>query len=225
MRRMSHADPREPVCPKFLAVQRWVARQLGGVRHEQQVASIAASLFDLTRPLHCLTVADRRVLRLAAMVHDVGRCVSKPEHPTEGAWMVLADPTLPLGAGERRELAYLTCYHRDAVPPPGRDAILHPTDDHDRLLRLLALLRTADALDSRSLEPGRLVFALVGAAGARPAGGGGGVRLRATCYLQNDCPKAHKVYRRRKKFRLMEELLGVRVEVDVARAEALRLVA
>ena len=222
MRLTNRIDPREPVCPKFFAVQRWVARRLGGVRHEQQVASIAASLFDLTLSLHRLTLADRRVLRLAALVHDVGRVVSKPEHPAEGAWMILGDRTMPLCPAERRALAYLTCYHRDAVPPPGKDAILHATDDHDGLLRLLALLRSADALDSRSLEPARLVFALMPAG---RASGGGPTLLRATCYLQADCPKSHKVYRRRKKFRLLEELLGVRVEVDIAHAEALRLVA
>ena len=212
----------EPVCPKFHAVQRWVSRRLGSVRHERQVAAIAANLFDLTLMLHGLTLADRRLLRLAALVHDVGRSVSKPDHPTEGAWMLLADRTLPLGLAARRELAYLTCYHRDAVPLPGMDAILYAADDHDRLLRLLALLRSADALDGRSLEPGRLVFALVG---SDPTRGSGRMLLRATCYLQNDCPKARKVYRRRKKFRLLEELLGVRMEVDIARAEALRLVA
>lgn len=215
----------EPACPKFYAVQRWVARHLGGVRHEQQVAAIAANLFDLTLPLHGLSLADRRLLRLAALVHDVGRCVSKPEHPTEGAWMLLADTALPLLPAERRALAYLTCYHRGGVPLPGHDAVLHADDDHDRLLRLLALLRAADALDSRALVPGRLVFALVGAGPAARPGAGRPTLLRATCYTETDCPKARRVYRRRKKFRLLEELLGVRIEVDIAQAEALRLVA
>jgi hypothetical protein len=214
----------EPACPKFYAVQRWVARHLGGVRHERQVAAIAASLFDLTFPLHRLALADRRLLRLAALVHDVGRCVSKADHPAEGAWMLLGDTTLPLPPVERRALAYLTCYHRGAVPPPARDAVLHAADDHDRLLRVLALLRAADALDSRSLVPGRLVFALVSADPAA-RGDAGRALLRATCYTETDCPKARRVYRRRKKFRLLEELLGVRVEVDIGRAEALRLVA
>ena len=220
MRLTSRSD--EPACPKFDAVQRWVSRLLGGVRHERQVAAIAANLFDLTRPLHALALADRRLLRLAAMVHDVGRSVDKAEHPTEGAWMLLADTALPLSGAERRELAYLTCYHRGGVPQPGHDAILHPGDDHGRLLRLLALLRTSDALDCRSLKPGRLVFALVAPANPRA---GGRTLLRATCYLEHDCPKAWRVYGRRKKFRLLEDLLGVRMEVDIARAAALRMVA
>jgi len=46
-----------------------------------------------------------------------------------------------------------------------------------------------------------------------------------TCYLENDTAKARKVYRRRKKFRLLEEELGCRVEIAIAWAEALAMVA
>jgi hypothetical protein len=87
------------------------------------------------------------------------------------------------------------------------------------MLRLLALLRAADALDSRSLETPRLVFALGGRPQRLP------VELRVHCYLHADTPKARKVYRRRKKFRLLEDVLGCRVEIEIAHAHALRLVA
>jgi exopolyphosphatase/pppGpp-phosphohydrolase len=207
-------------CPKYAAARRWVSRHLGATRHEDRVASIASHLFDLTLPLHALSPGNRRLLRLGAMVHDVGRCVSKADHPSDGAAMLQADASLPLTSVERRALTYLTLHHRGAVPAAGRDEILGKSDDADRLLLLLAMLRGADALDSRSLEPAPLVFAL------------GGMKLyarrrdlRITCYLERDCPKARKVYRRRKKFRLLEDLLGVRVEVEIDRADALRLVA
>jgi hypothetical protein len=49
--------------------------------------------------------------------------------------------------------------------------------------------------------------------------------LRVTCYLQGDSEKARRVYQRPKKFRLLEQTLGCRVEVDVASAQALRMVA
>jgi exopolyphosphatase/guanosine-5'-triphosphate,3'-diphosphate pyrophosphatase len=205
---------------KEAAVTRWVARRLGAVTHERQVAAVASSLFDLTRPLHNMGVADRRLLRLGALVHDVGRAVNKAEHPAIGADMVLgAGDALALTATERRRLAYLTAHHKGDVPAAGTDAILCPTDDPGRMLRLLALLRAADALDSRSLETPRLVFALGGSLRELP------VELRVHCYLQSDTPKARKVYRRRKKFRLLEDVLNCRVEIDIAHAHALRLVA
>lgn len=201
------------------AVEKWVRRRLGQTVHELRVAEIAATIFDLTSPLHALDGASLRVLRLAALVHDVGRCEDEAEHPATGAAMLLADETLPLTAAERRALAYLTLYHRGAVPDLDRDDVLHPEDDADRLVKLLAMLRCADGLDSRSLESPRLVFALVAASGAqRPV-------LRVTCYLQSDSEKVRRVYLRRKKFRLLEETLACRVEVDVAQAQGLRLVA
>jgi exopolyphosphatase/guanosine-5'-triphosphate,3'-diphosphate pyrophosphatase len=207
-------------CPKYAAAERWVTRHLGKTRHEQRVASIASNLFDLTRQLHGLSPASRRLLRLGAMIHDVGRCLSKGEHPSDGAEMLQSDTTLPLTPAERRALAYMTLYHRGPVPDLRRDDVLCRADDAERLRLLLAVLRSADALDSRSVEPAQLVFALGGlklSTGHTP--------LRVTCYLESDCAKARKVYRRRKKFRLLEELLDVRVDVEIDRAEGLRLVA
>ena len=220
---MTGPDP-DLTHPKLAAAERWTAGQLGGSAHERRVASVAATLFDLTAPLHGLaSIADRRLLQVAALVHDVGRSAGKDHHPSRGAAMVLSDETLPLTAAERRAVAYLTLYHRGAVPLIGDDDVLHhDQDDADRMLKLLALLRAADALDSRSLESPRLVFALL------PASGGATVarpRLRVTCYLQHDSAKARRVYQRRKKFRLLEEVLDCRVEVEIVLARALRMVA
>lgn len=211
----------EPICLKERGVCRWTARRLGTIGHERQVAAIASHLFDLTAPLHNLTGSHRKLLRLGSLVHDVGRWASKADHPARGARLVLDDDTLPLTAAERRALAYLTLYHKGRVPPVGADEVLSPKDDREPLRLLLAMLRTADALDSRSLESPRLVFALT------PRGGSGsGLRLRVTCYLEEDSAKARKVFRRRRgKFRLLEELLGLEVDVQTRLAHALRLVA
>jgi exopolyphosphatase/guanosine-5'-triphosphate,3'-diphosphate pyrophosphatase len=204
---------------QFAAVEKWVCRRLGQTLHEVRVAEIAETVFDLTAPLHSLDRATARLLRLASLVHDVGRAVDEAEHPAHGAAMILSDESLPLSAAERRALAYLTLYHRGAVPAIGEDDVLHPEDDHGRLLKLLGLLRCADGLDSRSLESPRLVFALIAAEGAvRPS-------LRVTCYLHSDSDKVRRVYQRRKKFRLLEQTLGCTVEVTVARAQGLRMVA
>jgi exopolyphosphatase/pppGpp-phosphohydrolase len=202
------------------AVEQWVRRRLGSVAHELRVAEIGATVFELTSPLHALHAArDARLLRLAALVHDVGRSVDDAEHPARGAAMLLSDASLPLTIAERRALAYLTLYHRGAVPALGDDDVLHPDDDCEGLLTLLGMLRCADGLDSRSLESPRLVFALLAAERSRRA------TLRVTCYLQSDSEKVRRVYQRPKKFRLLEQTLGCRVEVDVASAQALRMVA
>lgn len=204
------------VCLKHRLVERWVLRRLGAVDHERRVTEISTRLFDLTRPLHGLSASDLKLLRLGAVVHDVGRSICDETHPRDGADLLRRDITLPLSETERRHLAYLTLHHKGAVPLAGRDKVLARTDDHQRLRRILALLRAADALDSRSLESPRLLFAM--ANGRTPV-------LRVTCYLENDSPKARKVYTRRKKFRLLEEEIGCRAEINIAWANALAMVA
>ena len=200
------------------ATQRWVRRALGRVEHELRVAEISATLFDITAPLHRLDRGrDAHLLHLASLLHDIGRSVDDANHPAEGAAMILADSGLSLSPAERRALAYLTLYHRGDVPAAGDDDVLHPDDDHATLRTALALLRCADALDSRSLESPRLVIALAGE-GRRP-------ELRITCYVRTDSEKVRRAYGRRKKFRLLEEVLGCDVSVEVALAQVLRMVA
>lgn len=203
----------EPLCLTLHAVRRWVCRHLGSVEHERRVAAIGAAIFDLTSPMHDLESSHRRLLRIAALVHDVGRSVDDATHPAEGARLILADDQLPLKAAERRCLAYLTLYHRGSVPALGRDAVLSKGDDHESLLRILAFLRTADALDGRSMEPTHLSFRLSSG------------RLQVRCLLPDDSAKARRLYRRRKKFRLLEDLLDCRLDFDVSVPRSFELVA
>lgn len=204
---------REPLCLAYQALEKWVLRELGSVAHERRVTEIASKLFDLTWPLHGMGRSERRLLRMAAMVHDVGRSIDDDTHPLQGARMLLETTHLPIDPSERRALAYLTRHHRGKVPELGADEILRRSDDAETLRKVLALLRSADALDGRTVESPRLVFELLGR------------RLQITCYLQEDTPKARKSYLRMKKHRLMEELLDCRINLRIAEATALRMVA
>jgi exopolyphosphatase/pppGpp-phosphohydrolase len=195
------------------AIAHWASDYLDSLTHEHRVFRIASTLFDLTRDLHRLDPAARNLLRAAAIVHDVGRSVAKGDHESTGAQLVLRDKRLRVGDTDRRALAFLTLYHRGDVPDAGDERLVHGDDDRETLRKILALLRAADALDSRSKESPRLVFGLKKK------------RLRVTCYLEESCPKTRRVYERRKKFRLLEEELGCTVEVDVRSADALKLVA
>ncbi|HEY0008072.1 MAG TPA: HD domain-containing protein, partial [Tepidisphaeraceae bacterium] len=83
------------------AALRWVGKCLGENRHERQVRVYAQRLFDLTHQSLRLGSLDLHWLRLAALLHDIGRCVSDKRHPQEGARMILNAP-LPLSAADRR---------------------------------------------------------------------------------------------------------------------------
>lgn len=186
---------------------RWAQRRLGDIGHERRVHAIAVKLFDLTRPLLHLSPAHGRLLRLAALLHDVGRVISDRDHPREGAEMIAA-ANLPLTSAERRHLMFLTRYHRGAVPPAGREEHLTPADDRAGLHRVLALLRAADGLDNRQLPPLQLTFSLSSR------------RLHVDADATGDLRTARRVFTRRKKFRMLEAFLGHAVSIEVHRATA-----
>ena len=199
-----------PATLREQAAATYARRHLKSLDHELRVLVIATKLFDLTDEVHELRPRDRRTLRLAALLHDVGRRFGERNHPADGAQMIADDHTLPISTRQRRAIAYLTRYHRGAVPRAGYDGILCRGDRRKPLMRVLALLRAADALDNRQLHPPTIAIAFKDAKAGR--------KLSIICFVESDLAKARKVFRRRKKFRLLEELLDLKVEVEVERA-------
>jgi exopolyphosphatase/pppGpp-phosphohydrolase len=173
------------------------------------VLAIVTKLFNLTlaHGAHELEPKHRRVLRMAALLHDVGRRFGEKNHPADGARMIAEDGYLPLTAWQRRAVAYLTRYHRGAVPEVGFDGVLSRGDGRKALRVVLALLRAADSLDSRQLDAPTIALAIKGK------------RLSITCFVSDDFNRARRVFKRRKKFRLLEEMTGIKVEVDVRAVE------
>ncbi|HMB94554.1 MAG TPA: hypothetical protein VKK61_00805 [Tepidisphaeraceae bacterium] len=193
---------------KEQAARRWAQRRLGKINHEHRVAAIACKLFHLTEHLHDLNAQHERLLRLSAYVHDVGRQIDNRRHPTIGAEMILEDQTLPITAQERRKLAYLTRYHRGAVPETGFDDILQTGDSRKSMRYILALLRAADSLDNRNLTPPRIVLVMKDR------------KLFVKCYVQEPTGKTRRALGKRKKFRLLEDLLDCKIEVRIKQAHA-----
>jgi exopolyphosphatase/guanosine-5'-triphosphate,3'-diphosphate pyrophosphatase len=192
--------------------ERWVQRRLGRIGHERRVTAIATTLFDLLIDLHELTSTQRRLLRLGCIVHDVGRQVEERRHPAIGAEMIQEDTSLPVNRQDRRRLAYLTRYHRGAVPEVGYDGILRRGDGRKAMRRIIAILRAADTLDNRNIAAPRIVIARKGR------------KVRVTCFIESDFGKARRVFSRRKKFRLMEDLLDCKVEVQIKQAQSVQAV-
>jgi len=208
MDRATFALPRvlsdkSPGHQEFSPISAWARRRLGNIDHEKRVFQIAGALFDMTGDLHELGRRARWSLSAAALMHDVGRSVDPEDHPAIGSEMILEDTDLGLPADVRRALAYLTLYHRGAVPDVGDDDILKSSDDCEGLYKVLALLRAADTLDCRSIDPPRLLIV------RRDR------RLRVSCLLEKYTSRAEKAFQRRKKYRLLEETLDCKFEVQV----------
>lgn len=189
--------------PSHHGLESWVRRRLRNIDHEKRVLQIATAFHDMTGDLHGLSRRGSWALQAAALVHDVGRSVDPAMHEHIGAELVLNDARLDLSPSERRALAYLTRYHRGPVPDLGDDGILRPADNHEELLKVLGLLRAADTLDHRGIEPPRLLFL------RRHK------RLDIQCVVEHRSSRAAKVFCRPKKFKLMEKTLGCAIDVEV----------
>ncbi len=209
-----HTPSEVSVTMTEMFLERWVARHLGKVRHERRVRDTATALFDLTHRLHGLEHQDRRILRWAALVHDVGRAIDDATHPLEGARLIERHKLMPINVVDRRRLVYLTLYHRGAVPKLGYDDVLRPGDGRRATRLLLGILRTADALDSRQYgDAPELSFSLKINRG-KPG------RLKIEAELPDDSAKVRRAYDRPKKYRLLEEVLELKVQVELRAASS-----
>ncbi len=204
--------------PKEALVRDWARRKLGRIDHELRVARLARHLFELTHRWHGLGHAERRLLVLGSLVHDVGRAIEDKGHARHGARMILDSMGLPVNETERRRIAYLTRYHRGRVPEMGDEEILQHDESDTRedvanLRVLLGLLRASDALDSRSAEAPRLILTLRDR------------NLSIRGYVEGDAQSAAELFGGPKKFRLLEETLNCEVRTEWFSTEVVTLVA
>lgn len=124
-------------------------RRLGfDERHAAQVAEFASGLFDDLHSLHHLAPEWRVVLRVAALLHDIGYAVNRQKHHRHSAYL-LENTDLP-GLSDRGRIvaARLTRFHRRRAPKKGHPGLDGLSPEESEVVTLLApLLRLADAFD------------------------------------------------------------------------------
>ncbi|MGC4113209.1 MAG: Ppx/GppA phosphatase family protein [Myxococcales bacterium] len=119
--------------------------------HAHHVADLACTLFDALAGEHRLGRRERRLLRVAALVHDIGLFVGTNSHHKHSEYLVGASDIFGVRANEKAMVACIARYHRRALP-----ALTHPgyatlsRQDRATVSKLAALLRIADALDRDS---------------------------------------------------------------------------
>ena len=116
--------------------------------HGEQVARLSLELFDQLGVLHELGSRDRKVLLAAALLHDIGQFISYRGHHKHSMYLIENSELPELSPAELCLVALLARYHRRAEPRethPGYSEL--GMADRDRVRRLAAILRVADALD------------------------------------------------------------------------------
>ncbi len=127
--------------------------------HIQQVRALALQLFDQLVPLTGLDARARLLLSVAAILHDIGIYVGTTEHERHSAYLIANSEVMGLDSAELRRVALVVRHHRapfrdidsrdlglDVFAAGQRDPLLPA--ERVEVLKLTALLRVADALDT-----------------------------------------------------------------------------
>jgi exopolyphosphatase/guanosine-5'-triphosphate,3'-diphosphate pyrophosphatase len=110
---------------------------------------MAARLFNQSLSLHHLTENERLLLEIAAMLHDIGHFINTLEHDKHGYYLLCYHTLIGLTTAEQAVVANIVRYHRKAPPTASDENIkLLPQKDRLAVIKLCALLRLADALDT-----------------------------------------------------------------------------
>jgi len=117
-------------------------------RHGLAVADMACQLFDALAKLHHLGAEDRAILRLAAVLHDVGDFINPGSHHKHSQYIIENSELMGLPAAQRGLTAAVARYHRRALPSTRHAGFRSLSEeDRTRVKSLAAILRVADALD------------------------------------------------------------------------------
>jgi exopolyphosphatase/guanosine-5'-triphosphate,3'-diphosphate pyrophosphatase len=137
------------------ALRRLAARHDPDPGHAAQVARLALLLFDALSTLHGLGDRERRLLEVAAWLHDIGWSHGgATKHHKRSRDMIL-DADLPgLSDEERLLCALIARYHRKAEPDPERHRRFRKLAPpaRERVEWLAGILRVADGLDRSHLD-------------------------------------------------------------------------
>lgn len=116
--------------------------------HSQQVRRLCSALFDHLQELHGLSRHDRLLLKVAAILHEVGTFISPKHHHHHSQYIILNSEIFGLSRSDVEVVGLLARYHRHGVPTIN-DRTYAELDQPNRLRvqKLAALLRVADAME------------------------------------------------------------------------------
>jgi exopolyphosphatase/guanosine-5'-triphosphate,3'-diphosphate pyrophosphatase len=118
-------------------------------QHARQVAKLAIKLFDKLQPLHRMGNSERIWLRVASLLHDVGKSVSGVYHHKASRDIIVKQADLPFRKRVRKIIGLVARYHRGALPSDSHKYYRGLKDDEKQCVKVLAaVLRLADGLDA-----------------------------------------------------------------------------
>jgi exopolyphosphatase/guanosine-5'-triphosphate,3'-diphosphate pyrophosphatase len=138
-----------PKHPRRRAVLEFARHHGWDEPHSRRVTKLALSLFDQTTELHRLGPAERELLEVAGLLHDVGYAVAQSAHHKHSLYLIRNSDLDGFRPDELAVMANVARYHRKALPSERHPDYQSLSEGEQELVRrLAALLRLADGLDA-----------------------------------------------------------------------------
>ena len=121
--------------------------------HAKNVAQLSVRLFDELKSEHGLSVRDRLLLEVAALLHDIGNYVNIRGHHKHTWYLLSASDIFGLSQDDMGVVANVARYHRRACP--SKSHLPYMALDREARIdvnKLSAILRLANALDADHLQ-------------------------------------------------------------------------
>jgi len=126
--------------------------------HCQHVCDFCEKLFDDLKPLHGMSNRHKLLLKVAAMLHEIGMFVSTRAYHKHSYYLIANTEIFGLNHSEIMIVANVARYHRKNSPKPTHtDYINLPRQMRIAICRLGSLLRIADALECERSQQIHLV--------------------------------------------------------------------
>ncbi len=117
------------------------------LEHAQITADIAARLFDTLSADHGLGSRERLLLRVAAILHEVGGYINLSAHHKHSYYIIAHSEIFGLTRAETQLVAHVARYHRRSAPKVSHlEYMALPRESRVIINKLAAILRVADAL-------------------------------------------------------------------------------
>lgn len=138
-------------------------------KHAEQVAYLSQLLFAALKSEHRLQAKEELLLRMAALLHDIGGYISNRGHHKHSMYLIRHSDIFGLGPRDLELVALVARYHRKALPSTSHFELRNLKRSRRLVVeKLAAILRMADALDRGHgkrirnieimLEPRRMVL-------------------------------------------------------------------
>src|SRR5256886_11413201 len=97
-------------------VRRFARKCHSNERHCEQVATLAASIFDALKDAYALPASARDILQAAALLHDIGYLINHEKHHKHAYHLIMHGDLRGFSSREIELIANVARYHRRAPP-------------------------------------------------------------------------------------------------------------